>query len=248
MIGITSDGAYIPRYRMDRKIIHSAMGFLGAGGLPGEKAVANYDEDSISMAVAAGVDCLTGIEREKIGGLYYATVTQPYMMRQNSAIVASALDLQPSARTADLVGCTKSGTGGLLSAFNAVKGEEASNVLVCASDCRVGKPGGGQEYIYGDGAATFLLGSDGVIATVEGSYSLFYDFPDRWRAIGEKFEHVWEDRFIRDEGYIKIIPEAISGLLKKYNLNIKGTVPNEKFKRSSSKLTMLFSTFYLTMN
>ncbi|MBC8511639.1 MAG: OB-fold domain-containing protein, partial [Dehalococcoidia bacterium] len=37
----------------------------------------------------------------------------------------------------------------------------------------------------------------------------------------ETFEHAWEDRFIRDAGYSKIIPEAISGLLKKYNLTIQ---------------------------
>ena len=221
MAGITSYGAYIPRYRLDRKIIYSAMGFLGAGPLPGEKAVANYDEDSISMAVAAGLDCLTGMERDKVGGLYFATVTQPYLIRQNASIIGTALDLRPDIRTADFVGCTKSGTGGILAAVNAVKGGEASSVLVCAADCRVGKPGSGQEHLYGDGAAAFLLGNDGEIASLEGSYSVFYDFPDRWRATGEEFEHVWEDRFIRDEGYTKIILEVLSGLVKKYDLDIK---------------------------
>jgi uncharacterized OB-fold protein len=32
---------------------------------------------------------------------------------------------------------------------------------------------------------------------------------------------MWEDRWIRDEGYTKFIPEAINGLLKKYKLSIK---------------------------
>lgn len=221
MVGIKSYGAYIPRYRMERKIIYSAMGFLGGGALPGEKAVANYDEDAISMAVGAGVDCLTGMERDKVGGLYFATVTQPYLTRQNASIVATALDLRSDIRTADFGGCTKSGTGALLAALNAVKGGEASSVLVCAADCRVGKPGSSQEHLYGDGAAAFVMGDDDVIATLEGSYSVFYDFPDRWRATGERFEHVWEDRFIRDEGYMKIMPEVITGLVKKYNLDIK---------------------------
>jgi len=58
MLGIVSYAAYIPWYRINRNTIYSATGFLGAAPLPGEKAVANYDEDSISMAVAAGVDCL----------------------------------------------------------------------------------------------------------------------------------------------------------------------------------------------
>ena len=221
MLGIVSYAAYIPWYRINRNTIYSATGFLGAAPLPGEKAVANYDEDSISMAVAAGVDCLGGTEREGIGGLYFATTTQPYAVRQNSGIIASALDLQPDIRTADFVGSTKSGTTAFLSAFDAVKGQVANHVLVCASDCRLTKPGGALEHTYGDGAVALLLGSDGVIATLEGSYSVSCDFPDRWRAAGEIFEHVWEDRFIRDVGYTKIIPKLISGLLKKYNLTIK---------------------------
>jgi len=221
VVGIKSYGAYIPRYRMNHNTIFSAVGFLGTFPAPGENAVANYDEDTISMAVAAGINCLIGMNRGKVDGLYLATTSQPYMLRQNSAIVATALDLQPGMRTADFIGSTKAGTSAVLSAFDAVNGGTSSNVLVCASDCRLSKPGSSQEPLYGDGAAAFLVGSDDVIATFEGSYSVSYDFPDRWRAAGEKFEHAWEDRFIRDEGYATMLPEAILGLLKKYNLNIK---------------------------
>jgi hydroxymethylglutaryl-CoA synthase len=221
VVGIKSYGAYIPRYRMNHNTIFSAVGFLGTFPAPGENAVANYDEDTLSMAVAAGIDCLSGMKREEVDGLYLATTSQPYMLRQNSAIVATALDLQTSIRTADFIGSTKAGTSALLSAFDAIKGGTSSNVLVCASDCRLSKPGSSQEHLYGDGAVALLVGSKDVIATFEGSYSVAYDFPDRWRAAGEKFEHAWEDRFIRDEGYARMIPEVISGLLKKYNLNIK---------------------------
>ena len=66
MVGITSCGAYIPLLRISRKSISSATGWLGpATGLPGEKAIANYDEDSLTMAVAAAIDCLNGFDREK---------------------------------------------------------------------------------------------------------------------------------------------------------------------------------------
>ncbi|MCL0102392.1 OB-fold domain-containing protein [Dehalococcoidia bacterium] len=222
MIGIKSYGAYIPRYRIDRNVIYSAMGWLNpAIYMAGEKAVANWDEDSISMAVAAAIDCLNGMERGKIDGLYLATTTPPYMLRQNSGIVAGALDLRSEIRTADFAGSTKSGTSGLLSALDAIKGGGAGNVLICASDCRTSKPGSAQEHLYGDGAAALLLGNEGVIATLEGHCSVSYDFPDRWRANDERFEHAWEDRFIRDEGYGKFMIEAMSGLLKKYNLTIK---------------------------
>jgi hydroxymethylglutaryl-CoA synthase len=220
MVGVKSYGAYIPRYRINHNTIFTAVGFLGTFPPPGENAIANHDEDTLSMAVAAGVDCLNGMKREEIDGLYLATTSQPYMLRQNSGIVAAALDLENNIRTADFLGSTKSGTSALLSAFDAVKAGTSTNVLVCASDCRVSKPGSSQEHLYGDAAVAVLMGGDDVIATLEGHFSVSYDFPDRWKATSEKFEHAWEDRFIRDAGYTKIIPETISGLLKKYNLAI----------------------------
>jgi hydroxymethylglutaryl-CoA synthase len=221
MVGIKSYGAYIPRYRMNHNTLFMAVAFLGSFPAPGENAVANHDEDTLTMAVAAGIDCLSGMKRELVDGLYLAATSQPYMVRQNSALVATALDLQSDIRTADFMGSTKSGTTALLSAMDTAKGETATNILVCASDCRLSKPGSPQESLYGDGAASLLVGNEDLIATFEGAYSVSYDFPDRWRASGEKFEHAWEDRFIRDSGYSQFIAEVISGLLKKYNLNIK---------------------------
>lgn len=220
MVGIKSYGAYIPRYRMNHNTIFGAVGFLGAFPTPGEKAVANHDEDAITMAVAAAIDCVGELKREAIDCLYLATTSQPYLLRQNSAIVAAALDLKPDIRTADFIASNKAGTTALLSAFDAVKGGTSSNVMVCASDCRLSKPGSPQEHLYGDGAAALWVANDGVIATFQGYYSVSYDFPDRWKISTEEFEHAWEDRFIRDEGYIKMVPEAISGLLKKYDLKV----------------------------
>ena len=222
MVGITSYGAYIPLLRISRKTISAATGWLGSGtSLPGEKAVANYDEDSLTMAVASAIDCLGGLDREKIDELYFATTTSPYRERQGAVIVATALDLRSDMRTADFSNSIKAGTTALLSAADTIKAGSAKSVLVCASDCRQGKAGGAQEQSCGDGAAALLLGDDGAIATLEGSYSVSYDFVDYWRTEGDRFDRSWEDRWIRDIGYSKFIPEAISGLLSKYNLSIK---------------------------
>lgn len=219
MAGITSYGAYIPLYRIQRMSIYQALGWLNpASLLPGEKAVANYDEDSLTMAVASAMDCLNGTERETIDGLFFATTTTTYKERQNAGIIATALDLRPEVRTADFTTSLKACTSALISAQDAVASGSANNVLVCASDCRLGKPGGYQEEIYGDGAAALLLGNSGVIASIEGTYSLTYDFMDNWRSDTDRYNRTWEDRWVRDEGYGKFISEAISGLLLKYNL------------------------------
>jgi 3-hydroxy-3-methylglutaryl CoA synthase len=222
MVGITSYGAYIPLQRINRKIIFNATGWsASATSLPGEKAVANYDEDSVTMAVAASIDCLTGTDRNKVGGLYFATTTPPYRERQSAGIIANALDLRPDVRAADFSDSLKAGTHALLAACDAVKAGSEKNIVVCASDCRLGRPGSSQEVIFGEGGAALMVGDSDVIATLEGSYTLTYDFGDQWRADGEKFNRMWEDRWVRDEGYTKFIPEVINGLLKKYKLNIK---------------------------
>jgi len=222
MAGITSYGAYIPMLRISRKTISAATGWLGSTtGLPGEKAVANHDEDSLTMAVASAVDCLGETDREEIDELYFATTTSPYRERQGAVIVATALDLRPDIRTADFSNSVRAGTTALLSAYDTVKAGSARSVIVCASDCRQGKAGSSQEQSCGDGAAAILLGDGEAIATIEGFYSVSYDFVDYWRAEGDRFDRSWEDRWIRDIGYSKFIPEAISGLLSKYNLSIK---------------------------
>jgi 3-hydroxy-3-methylglutaryl CoA synthase len=200
-------------------VIFSAIGWAApAAPQPGEKAVANYDEDSISMGVAAAIDCLNGFDREKIEGLYLATTTSPYKERQGAGIVATALDLRPDIRTADFTDSLKAGTIALNSALDAIKGGSAKNVMVVASDSRLGAGAGLAEQAFGDGAAALLLGDEGVIASLEGSYSITADLVDVWRSDVDTFVHTWEDRFIRDEGYMKLIPEAASKLMAKYNL------------------------------
>jgi hydroxymethylglutaryl-CoA synthase len=220
-IGISAYGIYIPRYRLSRKTISEAMGWLSPGALPGEKAVANYDEDSLTMAVAAGIDCHRGADRLGVDSLYFASTTFPYREKESAAIIATALDLSPSLRTSDFANSLRAGTGAILAAGDSVKAGGAGSVLVCSADSRLGKPGGPQEMAFGDGAAAFLVGRDKVIASLEGAHSVAYDFPDYRRSQGDKFVRSTEDRFIREEGYARFIPEAISGLLKKYKMEAK---------------------------
>ena len=75
MPAVKSVGAYIPYYRLNREEIGRAW-----GGFPqtGEKAVANFNEDSITLSVEAARDCLKGIDNKKIDGLYFASSTAPF--------------------------------------------------------------------------------------------------------------------------------------------------------------------------
>jgi len=218
MVGIVSYGSYVPFYRLNRKLIFEAAGWVNsatASQARGEKAVANYDEDAITMAVAAGMDCMRGADSCVVGGVYLASTTLPYRERLNAGIVSTALDLAPESRSADFASSLRSGASALLSALDGIGSGKDKNLLVLGSDCRLGRIGSPQEHTFGDGAAAFLLGQENLMAIYIGSYSLTYDFMDRWRSWDDKFDKPWEERFVRDEGYMKIIPQAVSGFLAK---------------------------------
>jgi hydroxymethylglutaryl-CoA synthase len=218
MAGIVSYGAYIPYYRLPRSVIGKAWGQPEARG---EIAVANYDEDPVSMSVAAGVDCLKGIAPSTVDALFLATTTAPYKERQNSTIVATALDLPRTSRNADFTNCLKDGTTAMLSALDAVNAGSLKNVMVTAADMRLGAPSGENEQSFGNGAAALLLGNEKVIAEVEGSYTISEDMADTWRAHDDIFVRNWEERFGREEGYSKFPVEAVAGVMKKCKLTPK---------------------------
>ena len=222
MAGIISYGAYIPRYRIDRKRIYKAMGWLNpATFMPGEKAVANYDEDSVTMAVSAGADCLAGMKRTGIDAFFFATTTPPFAERQSARIIATALDVRSNIRSADLTATPKSGITALLTALDAIGAGSAGQAMVCAADCRTGKAGSAQEELFGDGAAALLMGREDGIARVLGHHAISHDFVDHWRGTGETWDRQWEDRFIRDAGYGPFIVEAAKGLATACGVKIR---------------------------
>lgn len=224
MVGICSYGGYVPRYRMDRMMIYDAMGWLNPATITnarGEKAVANFDEDSITMAVAAGIDCLRGQDRNDVDGIYFASTTMPFKERQNAGIVSSALSLGDQIRTADFSGGLKCSTAALLAALEAVEAKSVKNMIACAAECRLGKPASPQEMIFGDAAAAFLVGGENVIAEFKGSFSTSFDFVDHFRGQFAKYDRQWEDRWIRDLGFEHIIPGTLKGFLDKYSLKIE---------------------------
>jgi 3-hydroxy-3-methylglutaryl CoA synthase len=223
MAGIVSYGGYVPRYRLDRRKIFKAMGWMDpstAVNARGEKAVANFDEDSITLAVTAGLESLKGMDRSKIEGVFFASTTMPYKERLNAGIITAALGVPDHVRAADFGGGLKSGTTALLAALESVKPTGPRNLIVCTADCRLGRPASAEEMIFGDAAAAFVVGDDQGIAEFKGSYSLTYDFGDHYRGEFAKFDRKWEDRWIRDLGYDEFIPEAVKGLLAKYGLRI----------------------------
>ena len=210
MAGIAAFGAYVPRYRLGA----STEGW----GSRVERSVANFDEDSGSMAVAAGLDCLAGRDRNEIDGLLFATTTPPYAEKGCASIIATALDLRREIFTADITDALRSGTSALKQALDSVAAGSARQVLVIASDSRQGAPRGDAERNSGDGAAAFIVSDNGVIAELEGSYSISENMMDVWRSAGDQFLRSWEDRFAIEEGLERILGDAIAGYMERQGI------------------------------
>jgi hydroxymethylglutaryl-CoA synthase len=217
MVGITSFEAYIPPYRLSRSEISSAWGTRDFGG---ERAVAKYDEDSLTMALAATLGCIKS-RQGRIDGLFFASTTSPYKEKQAAAILAAAADLPRETRTVDFSDSLRAASIAINSAADAVKSGTAENIIVAVSDFRMGAGKSQFEQLFGEGAAAIGIGKQNVVAALKGSYSVFSEMLDMWRLEGDAFTQSWEERFIITEGYLKTMQSVISNIMQKYRLTPK---------------------------
>ncbi|MCX7635166.1 MAG: SDR family NAD(P)-dependent oxidoreductase, partial [Syntrophales bacterium] len=165
-------------------------------------------------------DCLVGQDRRSVEGVFLCSTTMPFADRQNAGIAATALNLDPTVFTADFAASLRAGTTGLMAALDAVAAGSRRNVLVAAADRRETKPAYFYEMWFGDGAAAVLVGRENVIAEFLGAHTVSYDFVDHYRAADRHYDYTWEERWLREEGYSRFIPEAVAGLLKKLGLTM----------------------------
>ncbi len=214
MPGITSVGAYIPTYRLPRKAFADAW---GTGGGPGERSVASYDEDTMTMAVNAAVDVLGAHGRDGIEALFFASTTPAYREKLSAAFVAAAADLGPQVRTADFAGSLRSGTAALLAALDAVRAGSAKSVLVVASDRRQAYPRSDFESAFGDAAAAVVVGGSPAVEIVQW-VSLSIEIADVWRRDSDLFVRSWEDRFVIQHGYEASTKDAVRDVLGRAKL------------------------------
>lgn len=217
MIGIVGFGGYVPRLRLSRKAVVEANAWFApqfAGKARGTRSMANWDEDSITMAVAAARDCLgAGEDRSRVAALFLASSTLPFAERQNAGIVREALTLGRNIEVMDITGSQRSALSALGEALLRAKAD-AGETLVLAADNRKTRAASAAELDFGDGAAAVLIGRDQVLAEYLGSATVSVDFVDHFRLAGEDIDYAWEERWIRDEGVGKLVPEAIAGALK----------------------------------
>ena len=210
MNGIVSYGAYIPYYRLKKETAAEAFGKKAGKG---EKAVAYCDEDSITMAVAAAMDAMQQIAPGSLSGLLFASASAPYQEKMNATEVAAVLEAPQTLRTADFSGSLRAGSAAMLAALDA-----GQTTLVTMSDCRLGAADGKFEAELGDGAAAFLMGTEDLLATLDGTASVSKNAIDQWRAADDTYVRNWDMRYANVQLYAPLVKQAVTQLLGKLEL------------------------------
>jgi 3-hydroxy-3-methylglutaryl CoA synthase len=211
--GITGFGGYIPRSRLQRASIASAHRWMApdlASMAKGDRAFCGWDEDSVTMGVEAARDAIPTPASRSFGVLVFATTRPSFADLSGAALIAAALDLAPTVRTLDVGQSQRSGVGALLGLLQSTQKDS----LLIVSDHPSAKPASVQELTYGAGAAALAIGSDRVLGEFLGGASLQSSFVDHFRGSDERYDYYWEERWIRDEGLSKLIPQAVDAALK----------------------------------
>ncbi|HVW67389.1 MAG TPA: OB-fold domain-containing protein [Steroidobacteraceae bacterium] len=218
-------GAHVAQLRLPRARIREAMGWLdppATRAVVGARAVCNWDEDSLTLAVEAARNCLSAARPVEVGAVTLASTTLPFADRSNATVLAGALDLPSAIQTLDVTGTLR---GGVTALVQAARRADGVQTLVVAADARAAKPGSAQELEFGAGAAAFVVCPDSrpppagsVLAVIHAAAQVSADFVDHYRMSGESFDYTLEERWVRDEGFAKLVPAAIDELLRSAGL------------------------------
>jgi len=215
--GILAYSAYIPAHRLNRKQIAE---YFKIPVMPGERTVAGYDEDSVTMGVEAARSCLQQLgeendERHKgeagigIGMTFFATTSSPYREKQSIPTIIEALDLSKQTQGLEVTSSLRAGTSAMIQANHQAHIQRS---LVIAADKRMGGPSGLNEQLIGDGATAFLVGEgDQVVAELVGSISVQAESIGQWRSGDDSFVQSWEERF-----QAKVIDETVLQGMKQF--------------------------------
>ena len=208
MASISNCSVYLPVWRLKRDEIAKATGLPSLGG---EKSVAHWDEDSITMAVEAARVLEGGFD-----AVLFASTSSPFKIKQAASFIASALDLE-NAFTMDFSGSLRASTDALITANELVDSGRFSRVLVVASGCIPVKPGSLYEQYYGDAAVALTVEKEGK-AKILGYSSYSQPLPGAWMLRDEVMSF---DMRLDGIGYGRAVQQSAMSLFGKLGMGPK---------------------------
>jgi len=177
---------------------------------------------------------MAGIDPKEIGAIYVGSESHPYAVKPTATIVGEAIGAGIEFTAADIEFACKAGTAGIQMVMGLIKGGYIKYGLAIGSDTAQGKPGDALEYTAAAGGAAYIIGSEDVIAEIEGTYSCSTDTPDFWRRDTAEYPS-HGGRFTGIPAYFRHVITATGGLMHKLKLKqsdfdfVVFHMPNGKF-------------------
>ncbi|MCU0859207.1 MAG: hydroxymethylglutaryl-CoA synthase [Thermoplasmata archaeon] len=216
-VGISGYGVYIPRMRIKKEDYAAAWGSFGAAGVV-EKSVMGLDEDVLTAATKVSKRALESVPLgpEKVTRFAMASTSAPYVEKLLSGTVMCGAGIPSGIFSSDHTTSTRAGTEAMIAGFEHVMSNPAGHALIAVADAPRASMWTTVEHGLGAGAAAYVLGSDNLIAELEGSASYASEH------FGERFK-TGEDELIHDLNVKKFFEAALmtnttraaSALLKK---------------------------------
>ncbi|MGQ9782021.1 MAG: hydroxymethylglutaryl-CoA synthase [Nitrososphaeria archaeon] len=227
-VGIVGYGAYIPKWRIKTENIARVWGQDPDNVKNGlgveEKSVPSIDEDTATIAVEAARNAMkraNGIKGNEIGAIYVGSESHPYAVKPTAVTVAEAIGLTPHVTAADTEFACKAATAGMQACLGLVKGGYLKYGMTIGADTAQSAPGDALEYTAAAGGAAFILGSDNIVAEIEGTCSYTQDIPDFWRREGSLYPR-HAGRFTGEPAYFEQVIRCSKSLMEKL-----GTKPSD---------------------
>ena len=221
-VGIIGYGAYVPRYRIKAKEIArvwTAGTFQEESPVNPpiiEKAVANLDEDSVTMAIEAAKFALkrAQIDPKLIRAVIMGSESKPFAVKTAGVTIGAAIGASKNKIAASYEFACKAGTEAMQTCIGLVGSGMIDYGLAIGSDTAQGRPADALEYTAASGAAAYIIGAYNkkVIAKIEGTFSYTTDTPDFWRREGQKYPRHFA-RFTGEPAYFDHIINAVKGLM-----------------------------------
>ncbi|NOY79283.1 MAG: hydroxymethylglutaryl-CoA synthase family protein [Calditrichaeota bacterium] len=232
MVGISKYGVYLPVKRLKAEEMDRAAGGPGRG--KGEKAVASFDEDSLTLGVNALYEA--GVLNEtSVDALFFASTTAPYLEKSSAALMAETLPLTSPQFTVDFSGTLRAASNALILGMHHIQANGARMALA-AADTRLADVYSADERAVGDGAAALLLdsGTDHV-AELTFATSTSQEILDVWRKPGDRFLKMTEPHFRLKFGFNNVITSLFRQFLKTSGVN-PGTIHHIAVNAPNAKL------------
>lgn len=248
MVGITSYGTYIPKYRIKLSEIATSWRKdstdIAEAFLVSEKTVPNSDEDAITLGIEASLRALQGcgIDPKKIGSLFVGSESHPYAINPSSTIIAEALGLNNNYFAVDTTFACKAATAALQLTAGLVGNAQIEYGLVIGTDTAQAKPHDVLEYTSASAACAYILGNNDkeIIAKILDTSSFSSNTSDFWRRDGIKYPSHF-GRFTGQPAYFAHILGEAMVLLDKSQSKPEDYdycvfhMPNGRFPRTVAK-------------